>query len=112
MSDKKGQPLSELEELDKKLKAFRKSTQKSDRQCQKGRHPVMTMMWLAFNVVSELVGGVLCGLAIGWGLDKWLNTSPVFIVIFLVVGCIASVLNVIRYLKKQNYSEQNERKNG
>ena len=111
MSDEKGQSLSELEELDKKLKAFRKATLKTERESHKGKHPIMTMMWLSFYIVSELVGGVLCGLAIGWGLDKWLNTYPVFIAIFLVIGSIASVLNVIRYLKKQ-YSEQSEEENG
>lgn len=71
-------------------------------------HPVLAMMWLAFNILSELLGGIACGLAIGWGLDKWLGTRPVFIAVFLIVGCIAAVLNVVRLLRREEDKRKND----
>ena len=45
---------------------------------------------------SELVGGVILGAAIGWLIDRWLGTSPWGLIIFLLLGFAAGVLNVMR----------------
>jgi ATP synthase protein I len=42
-------------------------------------------------VAAELVAGV-----IGWGLDHFLHTLPLFLVIFVLLGGAAGVLNVMR----------------
>ena len=57
------------------------------------------LMWVAFNVVSDLIAGVICGLTLGYGLDFWLKTRPVFIAVFLILGCAAGLLNAVRFLK-------------
>ncbi len=49
-----------------------------------------------FRLSTELVAGVLVGAAIGWGLDKWLGISPWGLIVFLLLGFAAGVLNVIR----------------
>ncbi|MBQ8347074.1 MAG: AtpZ/AtpI family protein [Alphaproteobacteria bacterium] len=67
------------------------------------------MMWLAFNVVSDLIAGVICGLGIGYGLDRWLGTRPVFIAVFLILGCIAGVLNVVRFLQRYDKRHSEDR---
>ena len=51
---------------------------------------------LAFRMISELIGGILVGVGIGWGLDKLLTTSPIFIIIFSLLGTAAGFWNVIR----------------
>ena len=56
------------------------------------------LMWIAFNVVSDLIAGVICGLGLGYGLDVWLETRPVFIAVFLILGCAAGLLNAVRFL--------------
>ena len=66
-------------------------------------------MWLAFNVVSDLIAGVICGLGIGYGLDRWLGTRPVFIAVFLILGCIAGVLNVVRFLQRYDKRRNEDR---
>ena len=66
-------------------------------------------MWLAFNVVSDLIAGVICGLGIGYGLDRWLGTRPVFIAVFLILGCIAGVLNVVRFLQRYDKRHSEDR---
>lgn len=42
----------------------------------------------------HMVSGPLVGVAIGYGLDKWLETSPWFKVIFFFIGIGAGFLNV------------------
>jgi ATP synthase protein I len=49
-----------------------------------------------FRLSSELVAGVLVGAAIGWALDHWLGISPWGMIVFLLLGFVAGVLNVMR----------------
>lgn len=50
----------------------------------------------ALKMASEFVAGVLVGAGIGWLIDKWLGTSPWALVVFLLLGFVAGVLNVLR----------------
>jgi ATP synthase protein I len=49
-----------------------------------------------FQLSSELVAGVVVGAALGWGIDHFLSTSPWGLIVFLLLGFIAGVVNVIR----------------
>ena len=49
-----------------------------------------------FRLSSELVAGVLVGAAIGWALDRLLGISPWGLIVFLLLGFAAGVLNVMR----------------
>jgi ATP synthase protein I len=49
-----------------------------------------------FRLSTELVAGVLVGAFIGWALDKWLGISPWGMIVFLLLGFAAGVLNVVR----------------
>jgi ATP synthase protein I len=49
-----------------------------------------------FRLSTELVAGVLIGAAIGWLLDRWLGISPWGMIVFLLLGFAAGVLNVMR----------------
>lgn len=49
-----------------------------------------------FRLSTELVAGVLVGAAIGWGLDKLFGISPWGMIVFLLLGFAAGVLNVMR----------------
>jgi ATP synthase protein I len=53
---------------------------------------------------TELVAGVLVGAGIGWGLDRWLGISPWGLIVFLLLGFAAGVLNVVRAVKPDNGS--------
>ncbi len=48
----------------------------------------------------HLVSGPLVGFAIGYGLDKWLETSPWFKLAFFIIGIGAGFLNVYEDSKK------------
>ncbi len=49
-----------------------------------------------FRLSTELVAGVVVGAGIGWLLDRWLGISPWGLIVFLLFGFAAGVLNVMR----------------
>ena len=53
-------------------------------------------MALGFRLSSELVAGVLVGALMGWGFDRLLSTSPFGLIVFVLLGFTAGVVNVIR----------------
>jgi ATP synthase protein I len=53
-------------------------------------------MAVGLRLSSELVAGVLAGAALGWGFDRLLSTSPWGLIVFLLLGFIAGVINVMR----------------
>jgi ATP synthase protein I len=53
-------------------------------------------MGRGFQLSSELIAGVVVGALIGWGFDRLLSTSPFGMIVFLLLGFTAGVVNVIR----------------
>jgi ATP synthase protein I len=39
---------------------------------------------------------VAIGFLVGYGLDRWLGTTPLFIIIFFFIGVAAGIVNVVR----------------
>lgn len=48
----------------------------------------------------EVLAGVAGGVLIGWGLDRWLETKPLFLIVFFLLGSAAGVLNSWRFLRR------------
>ena len=44
-------------------------------------------------------GGIVVFLAGGWGLDRWLGTTPLFTLVGMLAGAVLSFLNVYWKLK-------------
>lgn len=55
-------------------------------------------MGVGMRVGVELVAALVVGVAIGWGLDRWLGTMPLFLVIFVLLGGAAGIMNVWRMM--------------
>jgi ATP synthase protein I len=53
-------------------------------------------MGRGFQLSSELIAGVVVGALIGWGFDRLLSTSPFGMIVFLLLGFVAGVVNVVR----------------
>jgi ATP synthase protein I len=50
----------------------------------------------ALRLSTELIAGVVVGGFIGWALDRFFGTAPLLLVVFLILGAAAGILNVIR----------------
>jgi ATP synthase protein I len=53
-------------------------------------------MALGFRLSSELIAGVVVGGLLGWAFDRLLSTSPWGLIVFVLLGFIAGVVNVVR----------------
>jgi ATP synthase protein I len=53
-------------------------------------------MAMGFRLSSELIAGVGVGALMGWGFDRLLSTSPFGLIVFVLLGFTAGVVNVIR----------------
>lgn len=51
---------------------------------------------VGMRVGVELVSALVVAVAIGYGLDRWLHTMPLFLIIFVLLGGVAGVMNVWR----------------
>jgi ATP synthase protein I len=50
----------------------------------------------AVKLSSEFIAGVVVGAGLGWGLDQIAGTSPFGLIVLLLLGFCAGVLNVLR----------------
>lgn len=50
----------------------------------------------AMKLSSEFIGGIAVGAGLGWVIDRWAGTSPWGLIVFLLLGFGAGILNVLR----------------
>lgn len=50
----------------------------------------------ALKLSSEFIAGIAIGVGIGWVIDRWAGTSPWGLIVFLLLGFGAGILNVLR----------------
>jgi len=94
-NDRSPKSSNRLREFDKRLQRAQDSIQEKQ-----GPKPnQQSAMGAAFHIATELIVAVALGVGIGWGLDSWLETKPVFLLIFFCLGSAAGVMNVIRLSK-------------
>jgi len=53
-------------------------------------------MGYGLRMATDIIAAILVGAAIGWYLDKWLDTKPIMLLIFIALGLAAGVRNVIQ----------------
>ena len=54
----------------------------------------------AFKIVSELFANIIVGGSIGWTLDYFINTKPLFLILFLIIGFISGIYTSYKSSKK------------
>jgi ATP synthase protein I len=85
--------------LDRRLSALRSERQSEAEQS--GREDETAAgrasgMAIGFRLSSELVAGVVVGAIFGWVFDHLLSTKPWGLIVFLLLGFVAGVVNVMR----------------
>lgn len=54
----------------------------------------------AMKLSSEFVAGIVVGAGLGWMIDRFAGTSPWGLIVFLLLGFAAGVLNALRAVGK------------
>ena len=84
--------ISDLGDRLNKIKAQHQADAEADLDAQmRGRG-----MAYGMRMAAELVAAVIVGSAIGYGLDRWLGSTPWLFLLFFVLGFVAGVVNVVR----------------
>ena len=89
IDDDQKQRMAQLEE---KLAAAKKAHEEPEPRADEH----YSMANQAWRMVTELVAGLVIGLGIGYGLDVLLGTTPIFMVLFILLGLAAGVLTSSR----------------
>lgn len=116
MSDERTPP--SLEELDARLREARRNAGMDPQTPEQGQPSggvSNSDMALGLRVGVELVAGVLFGLALGYGIDWWLDTKPWGMIILVFLGAIAGFMNVYRLANGQGYAagfEKSQKRDG
>ena len=97
-------PDHELERLDARLKEARGKVEARDPGGGPETQPPGSALGLAFRVGVELVSALAIGLGIGWLLDAWLDTRPWLMMVFIILGGAAGILNVYRMARGFGYA--------
>lgn len=95
MNEKNSQRDNErLADIDRRLDKLQAQREEKDRPSRSALPEGMAA--IMGRVATELVAGVMVGAFIGWALDRWLETSPLFLLVMFFMGAIAGMLNVWR----------------
>ena len=97
-----GKPPTRLNDLDARLRRLRERTPTEDETVPGPGLPSRTAAGFAFRASVELMAALVVGGGIGWLLDRWLGTLPLFLLIFFFLGAGTGLLNVFRAAKEMN----------
>ena len=97
-------PERPTETLDKRLAEARGRAHESSQESDEKNLQPGNALGLAFRIGVELVSAVAIGLAIGWLLDRWLDTKPWLMLVFIFTGGAAGILNVYRMASGFGYA--------
>jgi len=101
-----------LDDLNTRLSAAREAGKPKQ---QRGLNEATTY-GIATRLVAELVAGLLVGVLFGWYLDQLFDTKPWLMILFLIMGSAAGIMNVMRAAKqmapKSTHDEDDESDRG
>jgi len=92
MTDKR--PPDPPDDFDTRLRAANEKQQ--GRKKASDRFSRGSALSLAIRIGVELVSALIVGVGIGLLLDKWLDTTPWFLLLFFLLGSAAGIMNVFR----------------
>ncbi len=97
-------PKRPIQTLDKRLREARGKTEKPSAQNNAKNQSPGNALGLAMRIGVELVSALAIGVAIGWLLDRWLDTQPWLMLVFIFLGGAAGILNVYRMASGFGYA--------
>jgi ATP synthase protein I len=113
------EPEDHQQASDRKSKSDRLQALESEiAQRQKKRQPVQenrgnaSMLGLAWRLTIEMLAGIGVGGYLGWWIDGVFGTKPIFMLVLLILGMAAGLLNSVRTVAemRRKLDEQDEHK--
>jgi ATP synthase protein I len=98
----KGDSPSKSKDFAERLQTLRSEVKQGEGAVGNGRTAPPTAAGWVFRLSVELAAGLVVGGVIGWGLDYWLGTSPLMLIVFFLLGATAGIYNVIRAAMRLN----------
>ncbi|MGB9691747.1 MAG: AtpZ/AtpI family protein [Candidatus Sumerlaeaceae bacterium] len=62
----------------------------------------MRRVSLGVTIPTTFAAAVVVGVALGYGLDRWLGTEPWLTLVFLALGFVAGIREMLSVLKKMD----------
>ncbi len=91
-----------LEKIKSELASLKKEDKdKTDKQTIKDND--QESMSVGLRAGAELITSIAAGGLIGYGLDQWLDTKPIFLIIMLLLGIATGFVNVWRTTQNMGY---------
>ena len=101
--------------MDKKLKDFSKKLENLKKLNSKTKNQKKNKNFKDFGIYLksgvELVSAIIVALVIGVFLDNYFQSKPIFLIIFLILGFGAGIMNVYRSVKKLGFEVGFKKKN-
>ena len=96
---------ADLAALNAKLKAARERNQGPGERA--GSHDAgQSSSGYGLRLSVELIASLLAGLGMGWTIDWFAGSQPLFMLVFMFLGLGAGIYNVIRISKRQQEAEE------
>ncbi|MCB1531286.1 MAG: AtpZ/AtpI family protein [Alphaproteobacteria bacterium] len=93
--------MSDFEELERKLREAEKGDASPEKvQAAEDQNNKR----VALQAGMELTGGIIIGTGIGIGLDTWLDTKPLFIILMFLLGVVTGFYNIFRVMNNMDSS--------
>ena len=92
--------MGNVEEIEIKIKELKKKNKKKSIPNNKINAKFYSM---AMNISIELITGIGLGVFLGLMIDNYLQTKPIMLIIFFIVGTIVGFYNMFKSLKKYGY---------
>jgi len=95
----------QFEEFDARLRRLREAD--AARRPVPTEEPTPTLNWgSGLQVGIELLAGLIGGVLLGYALDHWLGTRPLFMIVFFFLGAAAGMMNAWRSLRRMQAGQK------
>ena len=102
MKDSDDEFRKRLEKLERGLSKYSDKDKPEDVKSDDDQEEVPRSKLSAERIIFEIFGGILFGFFFGMLLDNYLNTKPLFILIFIILGLAGSIYNIYKVAKSES----------